>query len=150
GRERNDIISLDTRSYNNNAVGVDWVPSLRTRVSLQLEDRYYGNGHNVALEHRSGRMVYRYTDSRGVQNNPLQAGTTSMGSVFDLFGALYSSIEPDPIRRAQLVNFELQRLGLDPNQQILQDFLASSATLERMQRLSAAWVGVRTTVTFAL
>ena len=74
----------------------------------------------------------------------------SLGSVFDLFDALYTGIEPDPVRRAQLVSTELQRLGLNPDTQLLQSFLASSATLQRRQELSVALVGQRSTITFAL
>ena len=150
GRERNDIITLQEASYDNTGLAVEWRPSTRTRLAVSAQKRYFGTGHDISLEHRSGLTVWRYTDTRDANNTPLQAINASLGSVFDLFDALYTGIEPDPVRRAQLINAELQRLGLDPDTELLQSFLASSATLQRVQELSVALVGQRSTITFAL
>lgn len=150
GRESNDIITLEETSYDNTGIAVDWRPSQRTRLAVAAQKRYFGTGHNISLEHRTGLTVWRYTDTRDASNSANQPLNASLGSVFDLFDALYTGIEPDPVRRAQLVSAELQRLGLDPDTQLLQSFLASSATLLRNQELSVALVGQRTVVTFAL
>lgn len=150
GTESNNVISLDKESYSTTGLSLEWRPSPRTRLLVSADDRYFGTGHNIAFEHRTGRTIWRYTDSRGVTNNPLEAASASMGTVYDMFDSLYSTLEPDPVRRAQLVQAELLRLGLPPNMQIFQNFLTSSSTLERAQRLSVALVGVRSVVTFAL
>lgn len=150
GRERNDILTLQTESYSYNGVSVDWRPSPRTRALVAVDDRYFGTGHNILLEHRTGLTVWRYTDTRSANNDPLQQGTASLGSVYDLLDNLYSGLEPDPIRRAQLIQAELLRLGLPADAQLLQNFLASSNTLQRRQELSLALVGTRSVLTFAL
>lgn len=150
GRERNDILTLQRESYNYNGVSVDWRPSPRSRVLVAVDDRYFGTGHNILLEHRTGLTVWRYTDTRAADNDPLQQGTASLGSVYDLLDNLYSGLEPDPIRRAQLVQAELLRLGLPADAQLLQNFLTSSSTLQRRQELSVALVGTRSVLTFAL
>lgn len=149
GVESNDIISLQKETYNTSGINVEWRPSERTRLFVGAENRYFGNGHNIALEHRTGQTVWRYTDTKGVANNPLQEGAASLGSVFDLLDNLYSQIQPNPVLRAQLVQAELLRLGLPANAQIFQNFLTSSATLDRMQRLSVALVGVRSVWTLS-
>lgn len=150
GLESNDILTLTKESYSITGLNLEWRPSPRTRLFVGLEDRYFGRGHNVAFEHRTGRTVWRFADSRGVIDSPLQAASASLGSIYNLLDDLYASIEPDPVQRAQLVQAELLRLGLPADAQIFQDFLTSSASLERSQQLSVALVGVRSVVTLAV
>jgi uncharacterized protein (PEP-CTERM system associated) len=150
GIESNDILTPARKSYNTIGVDVDWRPSNRSRVFVSLEDRYFGNAHNIALEHRTARTVWRLTDTRGVNDSPLQAAQASLGSISSLLSSLYASTVPDPIERAQLINAELLRLGLPADEPIFQRFLSSSATVERAQSLSLALVGQRSVVTFAL
>ncbi len=150
GIEANDVITLTRESYRTAGLGLDWRPSPRTRLNAGVDKRYFGTGHNIALEHRTGRTVWRFSDAKDVTNNPLEAASASLGSVYDLLDSLYTSLEPDPVRRAQLVQAELLRLGVSGNTQIFQNFLTSSTTLQRSQRLSVALQGVRSMLTFAL
>lgn len=149
GVESNDIITLQKESYNTAGINVDWRPTPNTRVFVGVEDRYFGTGHNIVLEHRTGQTVWSYTDTRGVVNNPLQEGAASLGSVYDLLDSLYTQIQPNPVLRAQLVQTELLRLGLPSDALLLQNFLTSSATLDRLQRLSVALAGVRSVWTLS-
>ena len=64
GRERNDIITLQETSYDNTGIAVDWRPSQRTRLAVAAQKRYFGTGHNISLEHRTGLTVWRYTDTK--------------------------------------------------------------------------------------
>lgn len=147
GRERNNVITAQSESYGNNGVSADWRPSERTNVRVTVEDRYFGTGHNVLLQHRTGNTLWRYVDNRSAQNAALRAQNASLGDAFDLLDSLYASQEPDPVRRAQLVNAELQRLGIAGDSQLLTAFLNSTTTLERNQELSVALIGIRSTVT---
>lgn len=150
GRESNDVITLSRESYNSTGVGLDWRPSPRTRLNLGLEDRYFGRGHNLSLEHRTGRTVWRIADTRDVANSPLSSATASLGSIYSLLDALYATEEPDPVKRAQRIQAELLLLGLPPDTEVFQNFLTSSATLNRSQMFSVALVGVRSVVTLAV
>jgi uncharacterized protein (PEP-CTERM system associated) len=149
GRERNNIITAQAESYGNNAISVDWRPSERSTARVTVEDRYFGTGHNVLLQHRTARTIWRYVDTRSAQSAALGARNASLGDAFDLLDGLYATLEPDPVRRAQLVNSELQRLGLSGDTQLLTAFLNSSTTLERNQDLSLALLGLRSTITIA-
>jgi len=150
GRESNNVITFTRESYSTAGVNLDWRPSPRTRLNLGLEDRYFGRGHNISFEHRTGRTVWRITDSRGVVNSPLSSATASLGSISSLLDALYASVEPDPVKRAQRIQLELLQLGLPPDAQVFQNFLTSSATVNRAQMLSLALVGVRSVVTLSV
>ena len=147
GTERNDVLTVQRESYSMAGVGFDWRPSPRSRLSLDLQDRYFGHSHNLQAEYRTGRTLWRLRDSRDVSNSPTQAATASVGTLYDLVDAFYLTIEPDPVKRAQLVQAELLNLGLPGDLQIFQSFLSSAATLARTQSLSAILQGRRTVYT---
>lgn len=148
GVESTNQLSLARKSSSIVGVGVVWQPSERTRLSLDRERRYFGGAYNVALEHRTGRTVWRYTDSKGISTGQ-NAQSASLGSLFDLLNGVYARQEADPVRRTQLVLAEIERLGLPANLQVFPDFLRSSSTLQRMQQLSLALLGQRSMVTLA-
>lgn len=150
GVESNDILTSSRKSYNTTGLDVDWRPSSRSRLFVGLENRYFGNAHNISLDHRTARTVWRLTDTRGVNDSPLQSGQASLGSLFNLLDNLYSSATPNRIERVERINAELIQLGLPPDTEVLQNFLSSSATVQRAQSVSVAVVGQRSVVTFAL
>lgn len=150
GVERNDVLSVQRESYRIAGVGADWRPSPRSRLSLDLQKRYFGHSHNLQLEHRTGLTLWRLRDSRDVSNSPTQAATASLGTLYDLLDAYYLTIETDPVKRAKLVEADLLALGLAGDTEVFQRFLASSATLARTQSLSAIVQGRRTVVTATL
>ena len=150
GVESNDIVSLQKQSYNTAGVNVEWRPSERTRVFVGVEDRYFGTGHNIVLEHRTGQTLWSYTDTRGVVNNPLQESGVSLGSNFDFYNHLYQQQIPDPVLRARFVNDLLNFFNLPANAPVVQNFLTSSATLDRVQRVSVALSGIRSVWTLAV
>ncbi len=131
--------------------GVNWSPSEVTKLSLLRENRPFGSSHNLSFEHRSGRTVWRLSDSKDVSVGSSQLSGPSLGSVYDLFYAQFAAVESDPIKRAQLVSQFLQANGINPND-IAQPaaYLTSSVSVQRRQSLSVALLGVRDTVTVLL
>lgn len=150
GSERNDVLTVQRESYSMAGVGFDWRPSPRSRLSLDLQDRYFGHSHNLQAEYRTGRTLWRLRDSRDASNSPEQAATASVGTLYDLVDAYFLTIEPDPVKRAQLVQAELLNLGLPADTLLFQNFLSSSATLARDQSVSAILQGRRTVFTATL
>jgi uncharacterized protein (PEP-CTERM system associated) len=148
GREANNYLSFDKQSYDSTGFGVDWTPSERTKLSASRENRFFGEGHNLSFEHRTGRTVWRFSDVRDSYATPSQSGVGSIGSVYDLFFTQFAANEPDPILRAQLVNNFLLANGINPNAVVLSNFLTSAVSLQRRQNLSFSLLGVRDTVTF--
>jgi uncharacterized protein (PEP-CTERM system associated) len=150
GVESNNVITLNRVSYNTYGANMEWRPSDRSRVFVEAERRYFGTGHTISLDHRTGRTVWRYSNTRGAVTNTLAATSASLGSIYDLLDGQFLADFPDPVARAQRVDAELRRLGLPADAEVFDDFLRSSAALERSQRLSVALVGVRSVVTFAV
>lgn len=152
GTERNDVLSVDAASYSIAGVGVDWRPSPRSRLTADLQDRYFGHAHSVQLEHRTGRTLWRLRDSRDVSNSPTQAASAFVGTLYDL---VYASIEADfpgdgPVELAKKTTEWLEKNGLPQDLAVFQNFLSSSATLARSQSLSAVLQGRRTVWTASL
>lgn len=151
GRESNDILTLTRESYNTAGLQAEWRPSQRTRLSAGVQERYFGKGHNVSLQHSTGRTVWRYTDRKGVSNNGLQANAASQGNLYDLIDSwLMPTIPDDPVLRDQMVRAQLDILRRPADFEVFQTFLTSAATLERSQQLSLALLGARGVVTLAL
>jgi uncharacterized protein (PEP-CTERM system associated) len=149
GAESNDVVSLDRRSYSASGVGVDWQPSDKTRISIALDRRYYGNGHNILLEHRSARTVWRYTDTQSAVNNALE-DVAVFGGNFDVFANYFEALEPDPVKREQLIEREKIKYGVQSTYDLYRRFVTSSSTFERNQILSVLLEGARSVVTLSL
>lgn len=148
GVESNNLLTPEMKSYSAHGVGLDWRPSDRTRVVLERSNRYFGNGHNVEVEYRSRRSVWRYVDTRDVVTNDFAGGVASRGTLYDLIDS--RSTETDPVRRAQQVDAELQRLGLPANFEVVPGYLTSSASVQRMQELSLGLFGQRNAFVLAV
>ena len=149
GAEATNQLSAVRETSSIWGAGAVWRPSERTSLSLERERRYFGNSHNIALEHRTGRTVWRYTDTQGISNGQ-DAQAASQGSWYDLFDQFYAQAIPDPILRDQQVQREIAGLGPRANLPVFPDFLRSASTVQRMQQLSLALLGRRSMLTLAV
>lgn len=147
GREENNYESVEMRSHDTGGVQFDWRPSERTTLSGNYESRFFGHSHALNFVHRTGRTIWTFTDSRNITTSAQQAGTAALGSAYDLFFQQFASQEPDPVKRDVLVRQFLQTNGIAPDAVIVGGFLASAATVQRLQALSVGLRGVRTTIT---
>ena len=150
GWESNNYASQDKESHATFGGQVQWALSERTRFSALLEKRFFGRAYNVNFEHRTPRSAWRFSDSRDASSTPSQAGSFSVGTLYDLYFFQFTSIEPDPARRAQLVNSFLLANGLDGNTSVDLGFLSSSVTLTRRQDASFTLIGLRDTLSFSV
>lgn len=147
GVETNDTITLQRESYNITGVGFDWRPSQQTRMSVSVEKRYFGTGYNAAVEHRTGRTVWRYSASRSASDSPQSNSNSVARPESALLDAVLRQQYPDDALRAIRVAEILEDYTPADLQNLL-GFLASSATLNQTQQLSVALNGIRSIVTF--
>lgn len=148
GADWNNYASVSERRYDRYGVGLQWRPTERTNVSAQVEDRFFGTGYNVVLQHRTPRTVWTLSSTRDASDF-LGRGTAVLGTAYELLYAQFASIQPDPLLREQLVLEFLANNGIPPETLLLSDFLFSSATLRQEHRLSFALLGRRSTLTVA-
>lgn len=149
GRELNNYTTPNKQSYPTSGIGVTWTPSTTTTLSASRQQRSFGETHNASFEHRTGRTIWTFTDTKDILQTPGQVGAAAnLGSIYNLLFSQFASIEPNPTARAQLVNAFLQANGLNPNATAVSNFLTPAISLQRQQTLSFALLGVRDTITF--
>lgn len=146
GKERTNVGAAFTRSYDNWGAGLRWTPTPRTTIALQGDERYYGRGHSVLVEHRMRRSVVRYTDSRDSTNGADATGVGQPVTLYQLLFLQFASVQPDPALRDQLVRDFLRAIGRDPNELVAGGLLGSAVSLQQRRDLSWALLGVRTTL----
>ena len=149
GAEATNQLSPVRETSNIWGAGGVWMPSERTSLSFEREKRYFGNSHNFALEHRTGRTVWRYTDTQGISNGQ-GADIASQGTWYDVLDQIYAQTIPDPILRDQQVRRDIAGLGAGANLPVFPNFLRSASTVQRMQQLSLALLGRRSILTLAV
>lgn len=148
GRESSNYTGVDKQTFATNTLGLNWRPFDRTTVAASRGNRSYGTSHNVSVEHRTARTVWRFSDGKDVLTTPGQNAFGVIGNVYDLFDSQFAAATPDPQARAILVDQFLQNNNIDPNTPVLGNYLISAVTLQRRQDLSFALLGLRDTITF--
>jgi uncharacterized protein (PEP-CTERM system associated) len=149
-RESNNYTSAAKQSHGSTGLAMNWQPSDRTTIAAQIENRSFGQSHNISISHRTARTAWRFSDSKDVSNSPVQSGQTTLGSLSDLLYSQFSALEPDPLKRAELVNRFMQDNGMNADSRVISNFLSSNVSLQRRQEASFALLGVRDTITFVM
>lgn len=150
GQESNNYFASGRQTQTTSGYGLDWTPTERTVISLFREKRFFGEGHNYTISHRTPLLALKYTDTKDVSVLPNQGATVGMGSIYDLYYSQLTSAFPDPVQRAQAVNSLLAQTGISPSAQVISGFLVSSASLLERQSLSVVLNGRRNTATLTL
>lgn len=148
GRESNNFTSIERETYATNGIGLNWQPSEMTKASASRSQRSFGQAHSLNFQHRTARTVWTFNDLKDVSATPSQTGIVSVGSVYDLLFIQFSTLQPNPVLRAQLVNAYLQATNINPSAPVTTSALTSAVSALRRQDLSFALLGVRDTVTF--
>ncbi len=143
GTESTNLVSLETQRYHNWGLGLLWTPSPVTRLSADMENRFFGRSHSISLEHRMPRTIFRARSSRSL-STPGDQAFGLQGPAADLFNSLLLSRFPDAAQRERAVRALLDSAGItDPNRIISTGFLQSATTVQDVQEFSAAWNGLR-------
>ncbi|WP_394788236.1 TIGR03016 family PEP-CTERM system-associated outer membrane protein [Rhodoferax sp.] len=148
GQETGNYTSTQKNSSNTSGGGVNWAVDETTKVALDVENRLLGRMHKLSFEHRTPRTSWRIADSKSISVTNGLTQTSGVNSNYDLLYTLFASIEPDPIKRAQMVRDFLQANGLSTGTSAVNGYLTSSTSIQRVQDVSFAILGIRDTLTF--
>ena len=146
GGESTNQITLKKEFHSVFGIGAQWQPSERTKLDTFIEKRYFGNAHKIEFEHRTRKTIWRYIDIKGISNGSGNESNLA-GNIFNLLDGFYSQTEADPVKRTKIVLAEIERLGLQTDSQLFNDFFRSTNTLQRTQNLSVMMLGQRSTLT---
>ncbi len=150
GREVNNFLSDEQRGYTTVGAGLRWRPSQRTRLEYEQQHRFFGEGHIFVAETRTAQSALRVSDTKDVVIGRGLGNIGAQGSVYDLLFSQFANVEPDPDKRAQLVNQYLQRNGFNGNSPVTSSIFATASTLQRDQQLSYSLIGKRDVLTLLL
>jgi uncharacterized protein (PEP-CTERM system associated) len=143
GAEATDLASFEQAQHQTYGIGLTWVPSPRTKLVAQLDERFFGRAHAFRFEHRTALTTWTLSDSRSLNLSGNGISTGGRGATFDLYYAQFAAIEPDPVKRTDLVNSYLKANGLAATSGADSGFLRSGETVVRGQNLSVAYRGLR-------
>jgi len=126
-----------------------WLPTQRTDVSIEATHRYFGNGWNVALQHRTPSLSLALRAIR----EPLVPGALTVGSGGTLTTFLDSILTtrfPDANQRQRLVSDLVATRGLQTALQGTAGTPGNYAQLARGAEVTAVWLSPRNAVTVSL
>ena len=146
GYESNDYANRSGESSTVTGYGFEWVPTPRTTIVGQTEDRVFGRSYNLAFSHRRPLSSWNFSYARDISSS----GTSASGVLDDpAFRSLYESLEaeiPDPFERE---NFVRQQLGY-PTIGARDPFVTNNYFVARTLRGSMSLIGARNVLTFTL
>lgn len=149
GREFGDLAKRSGGGKGTWSAGASWVPSPRTSVDASIGHRPTGGTYQLGLSFRTPLTVWRATASRDLSSGASLSNVT-LGTNYDLFFALFASQEPDPAKRAVLVDNYLSRNGIPRDGLVRASFLSAAQTIDERVGLSAAWHNERSTAVLSL
>jgi uncharacterized protein (PEP-CTERM system associated) len=148
GREYGNYSPSENSYKNTSGIGAIWTPSERTTVSADIENAYAGKMHKLNFEHRTPKTSWRVSDAKSVSLTNSITSNSIQGNTYDLLFSQLASIEPDPIKRAEMVNNLLLTNYGTSSGSILNGYLTSGASIQRTRDFSFSLLGVRDILTF--
>ena len=150
GAEATDLASFEQARHWTYGIGATWAPSPRTKLVAQFDERFFGRAPVLRFEHRTALTTWTISDTRSLNLSGNGLSTGGRGATFDLYYTQFAAIEPDPVKRTDLVNSYLNANGLAASGRADTGFLRSGATVLRGQNVSVAYRGLRGAAVLAL
>jgi len=144
--ETSNLVTLERETTSGVGAGLRWDPSPRTKLLLEYDQRAFGSSHLYSLEYRTPRTLWVASSRRSLSVGQFNGGRGSAGSPFDMLFAQFATVEPDPVKREQLVTNFMQANGINADESLNSNFLPSQVQLEDRNDVSASLLGVRSTV----
>jgi uncharacterized protein (PEP-CTERM system associated) len=140
GQESTNAGVVEKRVYDNWGASLNWTPSPRTVFSVSGDRRYFGDSHQVLVEHRLQRSALRFTSSRDVSTSDQPQ------TLLQVYMRQYQSVEPNFDLRFRRVLALLQQTGQDPFSIVGGGFLTTAITVQRRHELTYSYLLPRTTI----
>ncbi|MDE2598539.1 MAG: TIGR03016 family PEP-CTERM system-associated outer membrane protein [Rhodocyclaceae bacterium] len=146
GQESNDYVDFKQQTSSITGWGFDWAPGERTLIKWTHENRYFGQGYNFNLTHRTANTAWRISDTRDVMLRAPQSMTYARGTYFDLLNEQLRSTIPDDAERSAYIQTLLLTTGISPDAQVIGGFTTSRASVNHNREISFTWTGVRNVI----
>ncbi|MEJ6002480.1 TIGR03016 family PEP-CTERM system-associated outer membrane protein [Paucibacter soli] len=145
GAERSDLGSVRQTAGTTYGADLSWLPTPRTNVLLNWQHHVYGDSHSLSFDHRMARSAFRLSDTTSASAGGV-IGAGGQLTNYELLFQQFASIQPDPVKRDELVKAFLQANGLAADAFVGSGFVSNAATRSRRQEASFSWTGIRTSL----
>lgn len=132
------------------SVGLEWAPSLRTKVSGEIGERYFGNTARLSAEHRTRLSTWNLSYNEQIIATPGQFRLPVSLDTAGTLDRLFLSQIPDPIERQQVVQAYIVQNGLPPSLDGAVDFLTEQVSLSKRLQGAFGLRGVRGSLLLSL
>lgn len=150
GRERTSA-QIAERTDDIRGFGLNWVPSPRTQLEGRVERRFFGNGFNARVAHRTPFWAFSATAGREPVSSTSSLGAVAGGDSLGTFlDAILTTRYPDPAQRAALVEGLLASRGLPTELARALELLAGYAQLQTGGSATLAYLSPRTTASMTV
>jgi uncharacterized protein (PEP-CTERM system associated) len=150
GHETTDFAGPSRRRTNTPGAGLDWTPSVRTRLSAVYEKRFFGDGHSVIFSHRTPLTAWRVVSNKDAAVLPAQLARTNAGSLESLVSDLWTSAIPDREAREEAVRRRLEETGIPGASALSSNFVSGRPFISRNDAASFAFLGAINTATLTI
>jgi uncharacterized protein, PEP-CTERM system associated len=129
----------------------DWKPTDRTDISAYGERRFFGNGFQYSVHHRTPWFALNFSGGRDISTTPQELfSLPATGNVAGLLDAMLMTQYPDPAARAQAVQSLMTNENL-PNSMASPSLLfAPLVYLSESNTATAVWTGRRSAISFSV
>lgn len=125
------------------SVGLDWSPTLHTRLAAGAGRRFYGDDYWLDFSHRTRLTTWGAGYSQNITTARQEFAVPATASTAATLDQLFLSRIPDPVARQKAVEEFVARTGLPPSLSSSVNFFSSQQFIEKAWRASAGIVGVR-------
>lgn len=148
GREENNYVLQEKRSYYIRGAGALWKPGPRTTAELEYEKRYFGPYRLARLDHRTRLTAWTLTYSRNASNYQQELLRLPPGNTAALLDAIFAARIPDPVERQAAVEQFMRTTGSPAFLSAPLAFYTQQIFLQERLEASVAIVGKRNSVIF--
>ena len=148
GREENNYVLQQEKSYYIRGYGAVWRPGPRTTAEAQYESRYFGPYRLFRLNHRTRATAWNVSYSRDASSYQQQLLTLPPGNTAALLDQIFAARISDPVQRQAAVEQFMRSSGTPPFLANPLAFYTQQIFVHESLEASVGVLGLRNSVTF--
>jgi uncharacterized protein (PEP-CTERM system associated) len=145
GYERYDT-GLGTLAEPRWSAGIEWTPTVRTRLAATAGQRLNGDSYSLHFTHRTRLSTWNVTYAEDITTPRQQFFVPATQSTAGALEQIFLSRYPDPVARQKAVQDFIARMGLPTTLDAPINFFSDQLFLQKRWLTSVALQGTRNTV----
>jgi uncharacterized protein (PEP-CTERM system associated) len=144
GMESTNLVTLDRENHTTRGFSVRWSPSPRTLFDGRVDQRFFGQSHQILATHRTARTTWSFTDTRDLSTSDPGSlrYTTEYGYLIGQLRAANPGIDDATLQEFLLKATQGRLSPTSPGSFL--PFVTTGATLNRRQAAAFSYTFPRT------